>query len=492
MSSNQDNNSLALSNLKKNLGGIVRVDVQSLHDASFDGLKVSFSPESVICPQQATQVGEVLRLANKYRIPVTTKGAGSSLTGGATPIKGGWVLDVSQLNKIVIDADNMNARCGPGAVVGDIQEESAKLNLFYPPDPSSKNFCTIGGNIACNAGGLRCVKYGVTRDYILSLSGYLPTGEAVQWGRATRKFATGYNIRDLWIGSEGTLGVVTEAVLRLIGKPIAQKTFLAAFSSDSSALRAPIELARLGIRPSILEFLDKWTVECVQSFTGKEVFVGLSPHPVLLIELDGDPSSIETESVHLQKWLEDSSLCYLSADSNEKAEELWEVRRKGSPAMKKLANTKLNEDVVVPLNEQINLVECVHELRSEFNLKVGVFGHCGDGNLHVNFMYNHEDQDESSRAVEALTRLMKKVHELGGAISGEHGIGLAKTPFVRMQFNDAEWKTMQAIKKTLDPHEILNPGKIFDIFNPWDQKKITTTLPWEHSHDEPEPESVTS
>jgi len=208
--------------------------------------------------------------------------------------------------------------------------------------------------------------------------------------------------------------------------------------------------------------------------------------------LDGDPSSIETESVHLQKWLEDSSLCYLSADSNEKAEELWEVRRKGSPAMKKLANTKLNEDVVVPLNEQINLVECVHELRSEFNLKIGVFGHCGDGNLHVNFMYNHEDQDESSRAVEALTRLMKKVHELGGAISGEHGIGLAKTPFVRMQFNDAEWKTMQAIKKTLDPHGILNPGKIFDIFNPWDQKKITTTLPWEHSHDEPEPEPVTS
>lgn len=334
------------------------------------------------------------------------------------------------------------------------------------------------------------MKYGVTRDYILSLSGYLPTGEAVQWGRATRKFATGYNIRDLWIGSEGTLGVVTEAVLRLVGKPVAQKTFLAAFRSDTDALRAPIELSRIGIRPSILEFLDRWTVECVQSFTGREVFQGISPHPVLLIELDGDSSLIEKESHQLINWLKESALCYEVAGTEEEAEELWDVRRKGSPAMKKLANTKLNEDVVVPLVEQANLVECVDQLRQQFRLKVGVFGHCGDGNLHVNFMYDHEDEDESNRAVQALKLLMKKVHELGGAISGEHGIGLAKTPFVRMQFNAAEWKTMKAIKEAMDPNGILNPGKIFDIFNPWEQKKINTILPWEHSHDEPKPVEI--
>jgi glycolate oxidase len=237
--------------------------------------------------------------------------------------------------------DNQIMRCGPGAIIADIQEKAAEQNLFYPPDPSSKKFCTIGGNIACNAGGLRCVKYGVTRDYILSLSGYLPTGEAVQWGRATRKFATGYNIRDLWIGSEGTLGIVTQAVLRLIGKPVGQKTFLAAFKDDSSALRAPIELARLGIRPSILEFLDQWTVECVQSFTGKEVFAGMSPHPVLLIELDGDPSLIEKESTHLQDWLTESALCHAVAVTEDEAEELWEVRRQGSPAMKKIGEYKI-------------------------------------------------------------------------------------------------------------------------------------------------------
>ena len=206
-----------------------------------------------------------------------------------------------------------------------------------------------------------------------------------------------------------------------------------------------------------------------------------------MIELDGDPSLIEKESLQLINWLKESAICHEVAGTQEEAEELWDVRRKGSPAMKKLANTKLNEDVVVPLVEQVNLVECVDQLRQQLKLKVGIFGHCGDGNLHVNFMYDHEDEDESSRAVQALKLLMKKVHELGGAISGEHGIGLAKTPFARMQFNSAEWKTMKAIKETLDPNGILNPGKIFDIFNPWEQKKVNAILPWEHSHDEPKP-----
>ena len=478
---------IALSSLKEKLPSVVSVDENELAKASFDGLKVAFTPAAVVTLKKASQIGEVLELANEFKIPVTTKGAGSSLTGGATPLKGGWVIDLSCLNTIDVDADNMLVRCGPGAVISDIQQKVSEHGLFYPPDPSSKDFCTIGGNIACNAGGLRCVKYGVTRDYVLSLRGYLPTGEYVRWGRETRKFATGYNIRDLWIGSEGTLGVVSEAVLRLIRKPDTRKTFLAAFETDREALRAPIELSGLGVRPSILEFLDQWTVKSVQSFTGKEVFSGIAPHPVLLIELDGDPDLIEKESVLLENWLNETAICSKTADSFEEAEELWEVRRKGSQAMKKMANTKLNEDVVVPLRRQINLVDCVNSLREKFNLKIGVFGHCGDGNLHVNFMYDSDDNEETSRAVEALKVLMSKVNELGGAISGEHGIGLAKTPFIQMQFNTAEWKTMTSIKKTLDPNGILNPGKIFDIFNPWDQKKVKSILPWEHSHDEPKP-----
>jgi len=273
----------ALIKLKRTLSSCMRCDDESLFQASFDGLKVERKPSLVIKPSSTHQVGEVLSIAHEFGVPVTTRGAGSSLTGGVTPLLGGWVLDLSGLDNIEIDTENLLVRCGPGAIVSDLQKKASTAGLFYPPDPSSKKFCTIGGNIACNAGGLRCVKYGVTRDYVLALSGYLATGEFVTWGRATRKFATGYNLRDLWIGSEGTLGVVTEAVLRLIPQPSTRRTFIAACPSEESALSAPVALMKLGVRPSIIEFLDQWTVDCLQKYTGKEIFPGLDANPVLLI-----------------------------------------------------------------------------------------------------------------------------------------------------------------------------------------------------------------
>jgi glycolate oxidase len=425
------------------------------------------------------QVGEVLKLANEFQVPVTTKGAGSSLTGGATPIQGGWVLDLSKLNHLELDEKNRIARCGPGVVVSNLQSEAEKLGLFYPPDPSSKDFCTIGGNVACNAGGLRCVKYGVTRDYVLALSGYMANGDQVTWGRATRKFATAYNVRDLWIGSEGTLGVVTEITLRLVEKPLCRTTFLGAFASDELALSASLALSELRIRPSILEYMDKWTINCLQDYTGVQVFEGLAANPMLLIELDGSETEVSRQSGILTDWLSEHSLAFRVAEREEDAENLWQVRRQGSSAMKKLASTKLNEDVVVPLDQQVDLVRFVESLRHQFNLKIGVFGHCGDGNLHVNFMYDENDEEETTRSVEALTSLMKKVIELGGAISGEHGVGLAKTPFVRDQFNQAEWEVMKSIKQSLDPKGILNPGKIFQIFKPWEKEKLKVDLHWE-------------
>jgi glycolate oxidase len=470
---------IALSKLSDALGGCVETDMNQLYPVSYDGLKVSGFPEALINTKKAEDVGIVLKLANEYNVPVTCRGAGSSLTGGATPIQGGWVLDLSRMNSISIDQTNMLARCGPGAVVGELQEQADKLGLFYPPDPSSKQFSTLGGNIACNAGGLRCVKYGVTRDYVLALSGYLPTGEFVRWGRATRKFATGYNLRDLWIGSEGTLGVVTEIILRLILAADSRVTFLAAFEDDKSALGAPLALTQMGIRPSIIEYMDRWTIDCLQQYVGKEVFTGIDPKPMLLIELDGTSEVLFKEQEILSSWLAKNSINFRTASEESEAEELWEVRRQGSSAMKKLASTKLNEDIVIPLDRQVELVNFVHELRVEFKLKIGIFGHCGDGNLHVNFMYDEDDQEETDRAVCALHRLMEKVVSLDGAISGEHGVGLAKSPFVRNQFNDAEWKTMKAIKDTLDPKGILNPGKIFDVFKPWEQKKENVVLSWE-------------
>jgi glycolate oxidase len=477
----------ALEQLHEQLGDCVETSFEQREDHSYDGLKISCLPDAVIRVTEDSQVGMALKIANEYSIPVTTRGAGSSLTGGATPIQGGWVLDLSGLNNLTVDQKNQVARCGPGVVIADLQAEAAKDGLFYPPDPSSKKFCTIGGNIACNAGGLRCVKYGVTRDYVLALEGYLANGEKVRWGRATRKFATGYNLRDLWVGSEGTLGVVTQATLRLIDLPMFTRTFLGVFESDEVALSSPNDLRKLGLRPSILEYLDQWTIDCLQKYVGTEVFPGVDPKPMLLIELDGSEREVEEHSIDLTQWMKSRALAFRSASTADEAEKIWDVRRQGSSSMKKLASTKLNEDVVVPLDKQVELVQCVDGLREKFGIKIGVFGHCGDGNLHVNLMYDEDDEEETDRAVGALKELMSRVIELGGAISGEHGVGLAKTPFVREQFNQAEWSAMLAVKQALDPNNILNPGKIFDVFNPWEQKKIPVTLSWEHENEEPKP-----
>ena len=319
------------------------------------------------------------------------------------------------------------------------------------------------------------------------MKGYLPTGEKVQWGRATRKFATGYNLRDLWIGSEGTLGVVTEVVLGLVQQPAYNRTFLAAFQDEATALEAPFALSALGLQPSVLEFLDQWTVSCVEAFTGKTVMDGVSGLPVLLIELDGHPAEVEENAEKLLGWLDEQAMVHRVAANEAEAEELWEVRRTGSPAMRQLANTKLNEDVVVPLTKQVELMGFVDDLRKGHDLRIGTFGHCGDGNLHVNFMYDRDDADEAKRASLALGELMEKVVELGGAISGEHGVGLAKTEFMRLQFNDAEWETMKAIKRTMDPNGILNPGKIFEPFCPWEHVPVNEDLPWECREKECQP-----
>jgi glycolate oxidase len=483
-------NPAAILRLCEQLGDCVETSYEQREGASYDGLKISSLPDAVIRVKEAAQVGTVLKTANQYGIQVTTRGAGSSLTGGATPIQAGWVLDLSKLNHFEIDEENQLARCGPGVVVADLQAAAAEQDLFYPPDPSSKKFCTLGGNVACNAGGLRCVKYGVTRDYILSLSGYLANGEYVRWGRATRKFATGYNLRDLWVGSEGTLGVVTEIAVRLIDLPKTTRTFLGVFESDELALSSPHALRTLGLRPSILEYMDRWTIDCLQKYVGTEVFSGIEPHPMLLIEVDGNEHEVQEQSKLLESWLADTALAHRSAGTLEEAEKLWNVRRQGSSSMKKLASTKLNEDVVVPLSRQIELVQSVEELRKKYVIKIGVFGHCGDGNLHVNLMYDEENDKETDLAVSALRELMSKVISLGGAISGEHGVGLAKTPFVREQFNDAEWSAMLAVKKAFDPNNILNPGKIFDVFHPWEQKKKDVTMSWELENEEPKPQEV--
>ncbi|AWI09037.1 FAD-binding oxidoreductase [Ereboglobus luteus] len=452
----------------------------ALFRASFDGSKLSFLPEAVIRPRKRDDISTALALANKHRVPVTVRGGGTSLTGSGSPVHGGWVLNLSKWNRIRIDADAGLAHAQAGALVADIQAAAETAGWVYPPDPASKKYCTIGGNIACNAGGMHGGRYGVTRDFILALRGHLPTGEYVEWGAATKKFSAGFNLRDLWIGAEGMLGVVTEAVLKLIPKPAERWTLLTAFPDEVAAFRAIRTLFAQRVQPAICEFLDRHSVQCAETKTGKTVFAGQPGKPVILIELAGSPNELADTKPAVLAWAAEHAQAFREAHDRDEAEELWTVRRKCSGAMFALGDSKLNEDIVVPLANYEKFAVFLDKLRKKSRLPIPTFGHLADGNLHVNIMYHRENRAEYLRAEKAVGELMKGVVALGGAISGEHGIGLAKTPFLRLQHTPAQIKAMRAIKDALDPNGILNPGKMFTLFKVWEHPRLNIELPWDH------------
>ena len=474
---------IPLSTLKKLLGPSVRTDRESCFAASYDSAKLSFLPEAVIFPKDEEAIGNVLALANQHRVPITTRGGGTAATGAASPVKGGWVIDLHDWQAIEINSVAGYATVQPGVKVAEVQEAAERNGWFYPPDPSSFRYATIGGTIATNAGGLRAAKYGVTRDHIYALEGFLPTGERVNWGLPVKKFASGYNIRDLWIGSEGTLGIVTKAVLKLIPRPPVRKTFLVHFSSNRSALEAAKALLGMRLVPAILEFLDTQSLECVHrrfGFGNLPIEVGGA---LLLVEVDGIQEVVAGEADNIRRWAASHALDFQEAKDREEAEALWEIRRRCSPAMFECGDTKLNEDIVVPLESYTALIDFVHELHKTTGLATPTFGHAADGNFHVHLMFHRDNDDERKRAQEGLQALMEKVVSLGGAISGEHGIGLAKSAFFELQHRPAEIATMRAIKRTFDPNNILNPGKIFEPFPVWECTPADVHFPWDHKKD---------
>ena len=466
--------------LKRALGARVHRGPDALFRASFDGSKLSFLPEAVVAVRAERDIGIALELANKFSVPVTVRGGGTSLTGSGSPLCGGWVLDVAALNKIVIHEREGMAEVGVGAKVTAIQQAAEAAGWYYPPDPSSRDHSTIGGNIACNAGGMHGAKYGVTRDFVLALGGFLPTGERVRWGGRFKKFACGYNLRDLWIGSEGTLGVVTSAVLKLVPKPEAKWTLVAAFADEARALAAVQALIGRRLLPSILEFLDRHSVQCAERATGRSLFPEQRGRPLLLVEIDGTVGEVAAKQRDVLAWAAEHALASTEARTHDEAERLWEVRRKCSGAMFELGDAKLNEDVVVPLFSQVAFAGFLDDLQRSSRLPIATFGHAGDGNFHVNIMYHRDDPAETKRAEKAVRQLMRKVVALGGTITGEHGIGLAKTPFLRIDRSEAEVRAMLAIKRALDPNGIMNPGKIFDVFEVWKHRPIKIRLPWDH------------
>lgn len=459
---------------------LVRTDSASLYAASFDSSRLSFLPEAVIVPRKREDIGVVLALANRHRMPVTVRGRGTSLTGSASPREGGWVIDMGALNRVRIDAEAGMAHVQAGAKLVELQRAAEAADWFYPPDPSSRDYCTLGGNIACNAGGMHGGKYGVTRDFVLALKGYLPTGEFVEWGTATKKFSAGFNLRDLWIGSEGMLGVVTDAVLKLIPKPAARWTLLASFTDEVAAFRAARALFATRVQPAICEFLDRYSVECAERAMQTTIFPGQAGRPVILLELAGTAAEVRAIRPTVLAWAKEHAAAQRAARNRTEAETLWAVRRKCSGAMFQMGDAKLNEDITIPLAAYEPFARFIEGLRRSSKLAIPTFGHLGDGNLHVNIMYRRADATQRAAAEHAVQALMKKVVALGGAISGEHGIGLAKSPFFRLQHPPAQVKAMQAIKTALDPNGILNPGKMFDVFEVWRHERVEAVLPWDH------------
>jgi glycolate oxidase len=470
----------AIKALRRKLPGRVFVDEKSCFDASLDNLRLSFLPDAVVKVQTAAEVGAVLKLAHKYTIPVTARGAGSSATGSAVPLHGGWVLDVSALDDIKIDTVSRMVTAGAGAVTSEIQDQVEAVGLFYPPDPSSKKYSTIGGNIACNAGGLRCVKYGVTRDYVLGLEGFYADGGPFKLGLALKKYVSGLNLRDLLIGSEGTLGVITAATLKLIPKPQKRWTGMFAFKSEAAALKAVVALFDAGLNPSILEFLDRQSVTCAERYTGHLIFDDCPRASILLIEVDGRPAEVREQRTRLLEFMQSRAIAHREARTDARAEALWQVRRTCSQSMFSIADTKLNEDVVVPIQKQAELIRYTIALKKEIGLATPTFGHAGDGNLHVHIMYDRSNAEDAVKAKVGIKKLMQKVVDLGGVITGEHGVGLAKAPFMELQHSKAEIAAMRAVKDALDPKGILNPGKIFEPFEVWDHKPVQVKLPWDH------------
>jgi glycolate oxidase len=426
-----------------------------------DATKLTYLPDAVVFPGQIQEVSEILRLANAERFPVVPRGAGSGKSGGALPVHGGLVLAMERFNRLLhIDEINLVAKVESGVITARLQEEVEKVGLFYPPDPASIRISTLGGNVAECAGGLRAVKYGVTRDYVLGLTAVLPTGEIIKTGVETAKGVVGYDLTRLIVGSEGTLAVVVEITLRLLPKPACTRTMMVFFKDPSSTVTSVSEIIRSKIVPAALEFMDRACIDCVRDEIGLPI--PPSAGALLLIEVDGDQALTRREAKKIQEiCMVHGAVQFKAASGKKESESLWEARRNVSPAVYKLRPDKVSEDVVVPRNRMADLVSFLERLSVKHRLPIPAYGHAGDGNIHVNIMLDKGKPEEVDRAGEAVKELFQKVLEMKGTLSGEHGIGITKAPYLGMEVSRPALDLMARLKKAFDPNGILNPGKIF-------------------------------
>lgn len=455
-----------LENLKNIVGQEnVVTEKQDLLCYSYDATQMEYLPDAVVYPANADEVSQILKIANSELVPVIPRGAGSGFTGGSLPQSGGIVLVTTRMDRIIrIDTENLIAEVEPGVVTEDFQVAVEKLGFFYPPDPASLKFSTLGGNVAECAGGPRAVKYGVTKDYVMGLEVVLPTGEIIRTGGETAKGVVGYDLTKLICGSEGTLGVITRIILRLLPLPDAKKTMLAIFDSIDGAATAVSTIIKGKIIPTTLEFMDHATLKCVDN----RFNLGLPEEgkAALIIEVDGDRDLIEKQAEFIHGLIEPLGLVrFRVAQDVAESEQLWKVRRLVSPSLRDVNPTKYNEDIVVPRSKVPEIIRSIEDIRQKYEIPILNFGHAGDGNIHVNIMIDREIAGMDEKAQDAIKDIFRAALDLGGTMSGEHGIGLTKAPYINMELSPIQIATMKAIKNALDPNNILNPGKIFPLEN---------------------------
>jgi glycolate oxidase len=443
--------------------GKVMSSPAALAENSGDKWSASHPPDVVVFAESTADVSAVLKYANEHRIPVTPRGAGYGYVGGVVPVQGGIVLSTMHMNRIlgVFPSDGV-AVVQPGVITGDLQAAAHAVGWEYPPDPASLKDCSIGGNIATNAGGPRCLKYGITRSYVLGLEVVLASGEVLRTGGRLHKNKTGFDLVGLFTGSEGMLGIVTEATLRIIPKPASRAMLAAVFPEFEMAAAAVQAILNAGHLPSALEITDSFTLAAARKKLGAETFPPGNAH--LIVEIDGRPAATLSEIEELYQLLTTLGASFIERAPDEAScERIWKLRREFSFSLRDTGLTKLNEDIVVPRSRLVELVAFARQLEQESGIPIACFGHAGDGNIHTNLMVrDYADPAVRARADAALDRLFNWVLDHDGAITGEHGVGLAKKRWIRRALGEVSFATHRALKDALDPNGILNPGKFLD------------------------------
>ncbi len=443
-------------------GGVLSTP-EDLTVYSYDGTFAESRPDLVIVPQSTEQVSQAVKLAAEHHIPIVPRGMGSGLAAGSIPLPAeGLVISLTRMNRFIeLDAENATVRVEAGIVTAELQTAVEKRGYFYPPDPSSIRHSTIGGNIACNAGGPRCLKYGVTGDYVLGLTVVLADGSILKTGGKPIKDVTGYDLNGLFTGSEGTLGIITEALLRLVAKPKFARTALAEFDSLDDACKTVNAILTAGIVPATLELMDQTAIACIE----EAMHLGLSTEieAQLLIETDGgsEQSVIEEIEGCERICLAGGARAVKLARSEEERARLWKARRSISPSLARKAPNKLGEDITVPRSAIPEVVRKIKAISAKYGLPIVVFGHAGDGNLHPNILFDKRQPEQWAKVEKMVPEVFEAALSVGGTLSGEHGVGVLKRPYLEQALGSLSVRTQRAIKQALDPQNILNPGKMF-------------------------------